>query len=241
MNPPTERPLGRLILPVRFFTEREYAESFMDGLLYANRLGFFRSVEGDTERGDPDEGYILRDSNGLTVRNEQGQILPLEIVGGVKWDYDVTEHFNVICLTLFQSRESADEPNVELAEQVIAEVRASLPTCQTMGAHAVVIENFDEFLRRIMAATKARGYDYCSQQVIYYDPPHSPSSLSVRSRDAFDPVFYKARRFEPQKEYRIVVDTGSRGKDPITLDIGSIKDISSYRRTESLTRLRFRP
>ena len=43
----------------KFFNDEQHAEQFLRGSLYANRLAYFRNLEGDRNRADAYEGVGL--------------------------------------------------------------------------------------------------------------------------------------------------------------------------------------
>ena len=47
-------------------------------------------------------------------------------------------------------------------------------------------------------------------------------------------VFRKRVEFEYQREYRVAIDTGTEGLEPITLNIGNIADIAFAVNTDEI-------
>ncbi|MXY55685.1 MAG: hypothetical protein F4Y41_04680 [Gammaproteobacteria bacterium] len=229
-------PFGRLALGVKFFERREYATTFRSGFLYANRLGYFRDME-DKERGDPDEGLVLREGGELSIADEDGEYHPLDLVGPVKFDYGHTKYLNVLCLTLFQSQ-SQDEPTIDMVHDVKAQMAALLDTIRSIGSHAVLLTDFGEFLHRARNAADELGYQCWSRSVTYYDT--YPLESWRWSNTTVQPAFLKPRAYELQREYRIVLNTRTYTDDAITVPIGDIRDISFYSKTEDLPNLRWR-
>jgi len=54
----------------KYFTERKWAEAFLDGEVYFRSLAYFRDYEDDDVRRDKNEGKaIFRPTNGLEINN----------------------------------------------------------------------------------------------------------------------------------------------------------------------------
>ena len=51
----------------KVFSEPGYADDLMGGKLYANRFSYFKRIENDHIRGDPEEGAIMPQLDGLTI------------------------------------------------------------------------------------------------------------------------------------------------------------------------------
>ena len=55
------------IVLATFFQEEKYANDFVEGRLFANRLSYFKKLEGDERRGDEDEGAIVFQRGNFTL------------------------------------------------------------------------------------------------------------------------------------------------------------------------------
>jgi hypothetical protein len=93
--------------------------------------------------------------------------------------------------------------------------------CLKLGDIAVVV-NAGEFMLRVKRAIDKRGYKFAASLVEYYDP------TTFHGKFRFDQIpFRKRTEFSDQKEYRIVVDTNTKGQDALEIEIGDIGDISA--------------
>ncbi len=119
-----------------------------------------------------------------------------------------------------------------MVNEIKAQLNASFDTCRAMGAHAILITDFKEFLQRARKTATELGYQYWEGSVNYYDI--YPIEAWGWTKESVQPVFHKPRRYEFQREYRIVLNTKTYTKGPITLDIGNIRDICFYVKTENL-------
>jgi hypothetical protein len=106
--------------------------------------------------------------------------------------------------------------------------------CFQFGEHAVIVPTMP-FLDKVKAAVLDRQYALTAKLVKYYD-----ERLFHGSFKREDVPFSKQKRFEYQKEFRICINNGTRGTAPLTLNIGSIRDISLKMRSRQLNE-RLRP
>ncbi len=94
----SKKRFGSLVLPIKFYGKKEHAEKFMGGHLYANRIGYFRAIEEDSQRSDPDEGWVQQEGGKLTLGVEGGEQHPIEVEEPIKIDYGHTSpHFSHFC------------------------------------------------------------------------------------------------------------------------------------------------
>ena len=94
------------------------------------------------------------------------------------------------------------------------------------GDTFLVINNPEEFLKRVDSALKNRSIDYDAGLVSYYDEHNFSGDLDI---------FKKPKKFEHQSEYRIFFDLGSN--EPFKINIGSIEDISTIYEIEEFDKL----
>ena len=119
---------------------------------------------------------------------------------------------------------TADLDLEEISDHNIERLRRQLlisDACQALGPHAVVITDIPEFMRRFGAAVGSQGYRAWGHLVRYYDPETFHGHF-----EGIDPVFRKQSTFSYQREYRFAIDTGTIGRDALTLEIGDIRDIT---------------
>ena len=223
--------LGALM---KFYSRREHAEQFMDGILHCNRVPYFRGLE-DQDRGDADEGMIVhaRDQVGalFIVDEQSGKRHRIPGVTKTRFWYNSTDRLALFCTALVRSdRYEAERP--EMAHQFMERLQASLQAFVRMGAHTVVVLDVERFLNQVRVATEREGFVSRARAVEYYDA--FPRKIELFGDQAFDPVFCKHESYREQREHRIAIDTRDDGLEPLPLSIGSIRDITVYARTKSL-------
>ena len=93
--------------------------------------------------------------------------------------------------------------------------------CSKLGEHAVVVKDVPGFIKRVEAAVKAKGYEGRCGLVKYYNLETFHGSF----REA-ESVFRKQVTQSYQREFRIVIATGSASDCPLTLEVGDLSDIT---------------
>ncbi|MEG0010305.1 MAG: hypothetical protein RR721_17030 [Aeromonas sp.] len=204
---------------VKIFDNKKYAQDFVDGKLFANRLSYFRRLEehDKANRGDKYEGVVswIQPEEASLVIN--GRSIT-ELAGPVSVQMNWHDDLNVFCIYAahsgsfnYLSHENIDEfrKQLEIPED-----------CLKLGGYAAVVTNFTQFFERIQNAVIENDYGMNAGLVDYYDPNEFSGSFSET-----EAIFKKRSEFSHQKEYRFAFDTGASGETPLALDIGDISDI----------------
>ncbi|MDE2982915.1 MAG: hypothetical protein OXU74_17120 [Gemmatimonadota bacterium] len=227
-----------MALLVKFCERRDYANDLLDGRLHCNRVRCIQKLDNASLRGDRDEGAILLgrsvDEVQVFMRLEQPgeEWQQLEGLAEVpRLRYDPIPDLNLFCMSVFQTPYEG-EPTSEIVDRIRQMIVDSLPMCSKLGGHAVVISDSREFVRRVRAASDEAGYQHWHHLVDYYD--EFPADYHSWEQGSVKPLFLKHREFELQREVRLVLDTGTRGENHISLNIGDIRDIAIYVPTASL-------
>ena len=99
----------------------------------------------------------------------------------------------------------------------------------------MIIPDANEFLSRVTRAAEREHWQVCSSCVRYYDS--YPLDVAFGGGRSFAPAFLKPREFQLEREFRVAMHTDTVGDDPVTLDIGGIRDIGFYIETRELGQL----
>ena len=227
----------RFLMLVKFYNKKEHADKMLAGELRAGRLKAFRDTE-DQARRDHFEGTILWEGGTLTLRTGEGESLtvsPEDLAGPIEMRPHLLDTLNVFCMTAFRSN-LGPWPSWPLVDQVLQQVVESLPTCSKFGDHAVVIADAKEFLMRVTRAAERENWQVCSSRVRYYDS--YPLDVAFGDgRWSFAAAFLKPRECRLEREFRVAMNTGTVGDNPVTLDIGDIRDIGWHTETRELGKL----
>ena len=212
---------------VKVSSEKDHADRFMQGEIYARRLSWFRKLEGDDQRGDELEAAIVYPRENIRIvlepiNIETGEaheviIPPEDIATNPVLTLDHFNNLHVFCMyaTGIKNPKTVSESNIPN--------KLWLPTfLEEFGEHVVLIFNVTEFLQRIQESALDQNLALWGQAVKYYNPESGSPELSP----GMWVVFSKSQKFAHQSEYRLVFDTGTAGDDPLTLNIGSIDDIA---------------
>ena len=229
-----------IVFLVKVFQCAKHADDFVQGRLYANRLAYFKRVEDGGVRGDEAEGAIMLQREGLiielTATNQgTGEVSKIrtsgdELAGPLIMRPEWFDHINVFCM---YAGHTDDFKAISEQNAVAFKRQLEIPEeCEKLGHHAVVIVNTREFFGRVKAGAERRWYGVCGGLVKYYD---SEVGTPVTRKD-IDTIFAKRKEFEYQKEFRLAIDTGTIGCNPITLCIGRIDDIAVRMNTAEINR-----
>ncbi|GAB3215651.1 hypothetical protein [Pseudaeromonas pectinilytica] len=205
---------------VKVFDKQEYAEDFIKGKLFSNRLSFFRKHEEDesANRGDKHEGVVGWHQPDQIRLEINGRVIT-DLAGPVMTQMNWHDHLNVFCIYAAHSGEFdaiSEETIEDFKEQI------SIPDdCKKLGEYAVIVTNVTKFIERVNAAVSSNNYGLNAGLVEYYDPAIFNGSFSE-----VESIFRKRDEYKHQREYRFSFDTGIAGHDPLILNIGDISDIA---------------
>ena len=223
----------------KFFQEEKYANDFVEGKLFANRLSYFKELEGDEKRGDEDEGAIVFPLGNFTldlrvVNEDIGEETDFPTIGGSdvvtspvmrpNWFNDI----NLFCMYALhdgglQGNSVGDTRDLEGCLKISEH-------CMEFGEYAVVVTDYKEFVNRVYKTAVEAEYELRGQLVSYYY--HEKGTPPIDSE--IETIFAKRKEYEYQSEYRFAIKTGTVGDYPIILDIGKLDDITATFRTSDL-------
>ena len=224
----------------KFFEKKEYADDFLQGKLFLNSLRYFKEIEGEDGRGDKNEGAIVHplDDFILTLTGtdeETGEVSEVtltkdDLAAPVSMHPRRYDHINLLCMYAchigdFQS----------ISDDNINDFRKQLEIpeeCVSLGEHAIIITNRQEFFHRISVAAEQGGYRRCGGLVTYYDPEVGTPTTTL----GIETVFHKRKEYEHQSEFRIAVDANLNEPTHLKLCIGEISDIAFLMRTAEINR-----
>ena len=228
-----------IVFLAKVFEKKEHAEAFLKGSMYANRLSYFKNLEGAYGRGDEYEGAIMPplDDFAFTLKATDpttrevvssttmtGEDLAAPVIVSPRW----FDHFNVFCM--YAGRFDGLQ---EVSRDDLQDLKRQLDISEDferLGQHTVFIKNTTEFFRRVRHAGDQAGYRIYAKLVSYYDPEVGTPPVT----SDLETIFNKRKEFEYQNEFRFAIDTNSEGRCPITLDVGEIDDIAFYVKTSEI-------
>jgi len=92
----------------------------------------------------------------------------------------------------------------------------------SLGTYAAIIYKTKEFIERVKQAVIENKFAMTAGLIDYYDPVHHHGFFSEHEN-----IFKKRLEFKEQQEYRFAIDTNTKGDNPLTLEVGQMKDIAS--------------
>ena len=224
---------------VKFFSENDHAEQFLDGTLFTRRLSYFRRMEEEDGRWDSTEGtWAWLQKKGLQIRMEVPQIGPIHIgepdlAAPVSMSLAAHDDLHIFCSYAYYVDEAraGDDLRDIYGEDRLAELERALqidPRCLRFGAHAVVVP-WAPFKTRVIQAVRAQSLRLRTGLVRYYDDQIFNGEFRFK-----DVPFRKQRRFEYQRELRVCIDSRPIYSETRTINIGSLRDIAAYAPAEAL-------
>ena len=224
---------------VKIYSEKEHADKFLRGEMFARRLSWFRGLKGEDGRSDEYEGASVLPKDGFILDLEardlsSGEVAKIpritgdDLVDPSIMRFKALNNIHLFCMYAFHGN---DFQQTEASS--IADYKEHLQLderCLKLGAYTVGITDATEFIKRVDNAIAQRGFKHGRMLVKYYDPN---VGISV---DPFSPnvIFLKRQDQSYQREYRIAIHTGTTGCNPITLNIGAIHDIAFLMNTDDI-------
>jgi hypothetical protein len=228
-----------ILFLVKFFPAKrnEYAEQFIRGKLFMNRLSYFQNVELAQERADRYEATaIWWQPNNLSIQfkdHPELNIGPQDLGAPVSITFDHHGDLHIFCMSAMHTGEfeyvdgkfecRTDDDAHRLREQLAFSER-----CLKLGDVAVVV-NAGEFMLRVKRAIDKKRFKFASTLVEYYDP------TTYHGKFRYEEIPFRKRiEFTHEREYRIVIDSKTKGEDALELEIGDISDISAKMAAKNL-------
>ncbi|RZK43057.1 MAG: hypothetical protein EOO90_05225 [Pedobacter sp.] len=199
------------ILALIKYSSKERLEQLQKGKMYFNTLKFFEGCDDSFGVGDRFE-RVYKQTKGkgavIDLIKEFGNI-SIQMIKQPDGTHISTYrkddlYINIFCLYSVSSEEN------------FVSLRQNLPLdMKGFGTHMLIIYNVTEFIKRVKARLSSLGLNPHLSPVKYIDVQEHEGSISY---------FEKPLKYSYQKEFRIGIQT--KVEQSMTIDIGSIKDIS---------------
>jgi hypothetical protein len=232
-----------ILFLVKFFSNKKYADEFIDGKIHLKRLSYFRKLESsaDSERSDNNEALShWLQPKGLVVKfNVPGvgevEITEKDLAGPISMSIDYHEHLHVFCMHAMRvTGFELINGEFDCAEHEVSEIEAQLKVDErnfVFGEYAVVVRAVD-FLARIKETLKGRGDYFRGRLVEYYDDKTFNGEIPTG-----EIPFWKQKKYSHQNEFRICVNTKTKGDDPLNIEMGNISDICALIESSKINEL----
>ena len=216
---------------IKFFEKEEYAEQFIKGTLYLNRLSYFQQLENSCADGRSDTteavAIWLQPPDFIMESNIPGvgstTISKDDLDGPVSMSYSDYNNLHVLCLYAVHTTGFAKiDGKLELAESEAAELQRQVTIddrCLKFGPFAV-INPAVPLLSQVKKALQRMGQWFEGKLVEYYDDETFHGEIAPK-----DIPFKKQKRFSYQNEFKICVQTKTSGNDPLLIANGDISHI----------------
>jgi hypothetical protein len=230
---------------IKFFQQEGWADDFMKGKLFLNRLSYFKKIEAlynDDGRPDTNEAVAMwwqpdrvRISMNFPAFGRI-EITEKDLAAPTCMSFEYHDHVHLLCLhAMYTSGLPIIGDKLLLEEGQVAELHKQLridPRCFRFGRFAVIIlaRPFMDRMTEVMRQQQRR-MEY--GLVRYYDNNTFHGEIP---REQI--LFYKQKRFEYQREFRIAVAPKLLGTDHLIVHIGDISHFcgkaSSHKLNEML-------
>ena len=182
-----------------------------------------KRIEGneDFNRTDKHEGVIGWFQPGRGRFEINGMDITGDLAGPVEMQRKWLDDLNVFCV---YAAHSGDLDLGNLSTENIDAFRSQLEIpddCLKLGKFAVVVKDVAGFISRVETSVKSENYRVFRGFVKYYNPESFHGNFSDG-----EAIFRKRDEHKHQQEYRFVIDTLIKGTNPVTLNIGDIRDIT---------------
>ncbi len=222
---------------VKFFSERDHAQQFLDGDLFMRRLSYFRGEEDAEGRWDSTEGvWSWLQKKGLQIQMNVPSVGAINITerdlaAPVSMSLGEPDDLYIYCMYAYYIEEALPGDNLRdiYGEDRLADLEAALQVdsrCLRFGPHAVVIP-WGLFMQRLKQAARSQSLRLRAGLVSYYDEEVFNGEFKLN-----DVPFRKQKRFDYQREFRICVHTLDRSPMPRTFNIGSLHELGGYMPSE---------
>lgn len=199
-------------------SEEKYIDRIQKkGEFYCNPLSYFREIENDSYRGDPNEGkqYIKQVKN-LELYLEDKRIGWAHNAQLFPNNYDKG---NIFCFYGFQTA------NLDLSSKEKQKVNLEIQS-ERLGKYALIIFDLPEFKRRLKRCFRSLDRNYQINAVRYVDFNSYEGELTP---------FMKSDKYICQREIRIWIP--NKKDDKYIFHLGSISDISYKCKIEDLHKI----
>ncbi len=228
---------------VKFFSEERYADQFMDGTLYLNRLSFFKRIEEESNDGRPDANEAVAmwwQPDDISIKLKVSEIGDIEITqkdlaGPVSMSYDYHNYLHVFCMyAIHTSGFECVDGKIEYLEDEAEILKRQIEIdsrCLNFGKFAVITPA-TQFLDHLKESLRNADFVCKAKLVEYYDEELFHGEIEVK-----DIPFKKQKKFNYQNEFRICINPKTMDDEPICIKIGNIGHITAKIETDKINDL----
>jgi hypothetical protein len=229
---------------IKFFQQEGWADDFIKGRIYLNRLSHFKKIEAlydDDARTDTNEAvamWLQPDGVRMTFNFPAFgsiEITERDLAAPTSISFEYHDHVHLLCLhAIYTSGLPTVGDKLLLEEGQIDELHKQIridPRCFRFGRFSVIIKA-RPFIETITKIIRQQGRQMAHGLVHYYDDTAFYGNIPSKRI-----LFYKQRRFEYQREYRIAVTSKLLGTEPLIMDIGDISRFCSKASSHKLNDL----
>lgn len=191
------------------------------GKIYCRHTTFYKSLENSTKSfHDPNEGILAFFPAGISTVILNDRELNKKN-GFIDATLSLEIPYPAFCLHALHANGWEKELTKESVDELLQLLFAADKELTKFGNHLLVINNYPEFHKRLIAKTRQLGIDVSSGLIKYIDFDIYQKSIP----DEFV-GFVKTIGFKAEKEFRYLFKK-EHLDDPFTFEIGDISDITT--------------
>ena len=215
-----------LITLSKTFSNKKYAEDFLNGKLRFMPLDYYTNLEGDS-REDKYEGISSMFQPNFSIFIIDGIKLDSSALAGPILLREGKDEMHIFCMSAFYYKDNSKL--FETEEEILNEInKPSKTKLLSFGKISVIIIDINEFIKRIDRVAKEKSICYKRDFVKYIDLKDFHGNIEK-------PGFIKDLKYKDEVEYRFALE--GLGNEPFILDIGDINDIAVIIETDHIDRL----
>jgi hypothetical protein len=219
------------------------ADEFIQGKLHLNRLSYFKHLEDAADSERPDKGEALShwlQPKGIVIKFSvpgvgEVEIKDTDLAGPISMSIDYHDNLHIFCLLAMRvTGFELIEGGFDCAENEVAELEAQLRIDErnfAFGEYAVVVRAVD-FLSRLKEVLKKRGDIFRGRLVEYYDDETFNGEIPIE-----EIPFWKQKKYSHQREFRICINSKTKGNDALDIEMGNIGDISALMESSKINEM----
>jgi len=245
----------QILYLIKFFKKEEHADQFIKGLLHLKTISYFKNLEATediNEDGRPDRNEAIahwwqpKDFRmKITLTHKSTDIDPnipneFEISGEdladpVSMSYDYHNYLHIFCIYAMHIKgfqvvngqiECTEKESYRLKKQLEVDHRNF-----KFGEFAVIVPAV-QFLKHMKSVLQEHKISFEGRLIDYYDESSFNGEIKLN-----DIPFKKHKKYSYQHEFRICVNTKTKSKEPLNIEVGDISHICAKIKSSTINEI----
>lgn len=208
----------RVVLLLKFFSEKIHREEFISGLLFTNSMGYYVKNEGEQNkgRGDNLEGIVRAEKvKGMILQDKETGRIITPSLSSFTANFEGVSDTHIFCMTIMEFdwlKETESGLQYIIPKEVLEVFRSEY------GEYVCLVPA-KEFINQVNTASKNQNLESIYNPVEYFDVKKfwAERMIAVNSDKFF---FQKNVRYLNEHEFRIVFKN-VHGDKPVKINLGN--------------------